>query len=110
MRGLLILFAIAFHGEAADMVFPGKDWAEAAPESQGINGAKLAGAIAFLKERAGRDGVNELVVVHNGYHMFVIPEWNMVIVRLGLDQGDREITDADYNGFLKMVGQAFVIP
>jgi hypothetical protein len=38
--------------------------------------------------------------------MFVIPEWNMVIVRLGLDQRDRPITDTVYGEFLKKIGQS----
>ena len=39
--------------------------------------------------------------------MFVIPEWSMVIVRLGLDEGaDGAITDAVYNSFLRKVGEA----
>jgi len=40
--------------------------------------------------------------------MFVIPEWNMVIVRLGLDQNQRAITDAVYSHFLEKVGQALM--
>ena len=46
---------------------------------------------------------------HNNNEMFVIPAWNMVIVRLGLDQGGQggfEITDATYAAFLKKVGDA----
>ena len=42
----------------------------------------------------------------NNNDMFIIPEWNMVIVRLGLDERERPITDAVYSGFLKKVGQA----
>ena len=43
---------------------------------------------------------------YNNNDMFVIPKWNMVIVRLGLDQRDFAITDAIYNTFLEKVGQA----
>jgi len=43
---------------------------------------------------------------YNNNDMFVIPKWNMVIVRLGLDQRDLKITDATYNTFLKRVGDA----
>ncbi|MCU0915928.1 MAG: beta-lactamase family protein, partial [Planctomycetes bacterium] len=42
----------------------------------------------------------------NNNDMFVIPEWNMVIVRLGLDQNQRAITDTVYSNFLSKVGQA----
>jgi hypothetical protein len=38
--------------------------------------------------------------------MFVIPEWNTVIVRLGLDQREFPITDKIYSTFLGKVGQA----
>ncbi len=43
---------------------------------------------------------------YNNNDMFVIPEWSMVAVRLGLDQRDRRITDETYNIFLRMVGEA----
>ncbi len=43
---------------------------------------------------------------YNNNDMFVIGEWNMVIVRLGLDQRDGAITDATYNTFLKKDGEA----
>ncbi|NQT83820.1 hypothetical protein HQ563_12390, partial [bacterium] len=46
---------------------------------------------------------------YNNNDMFVIPEWNMVIVRLGLDQGtDGPITDATYSTFLSKVGRAIM--
>jgi hypothetical protein len=43
---------------------------------------------------------------HNNNDMFVIREWNMVVVRLGLDQSDHEITDQEYGEFLRQVGRA----
>ncbi len=43
---------------------------------------------------------------YNNNGMFVIPEWNMVIVRLGLDESQRPITDAVYSSFIEKVGQA----
>ncbi len=49
------------------MVFPGKDWEEVTPESQGINSAKLDAAISYLKDNTEGDGVNELVIIRNGY-------------------------------------------
>jgi len=42
----------------------------------------------------------------NNNDMFVIPAWNMVIVRLGLDERDFPITDATYSTFLEKIGQA----
>jgi CubicO group peptidase (beta-lactamase class C family) len=43
---------------------------------------------------------------YNNNDMFVIPEWNTVIVRLGLDQREFPITDKIYSTFLGKVGQA----
>ena len=43
---------------------------------------------------------------YNNNDMFIIPKWNMVIVRLGLDQRDFPITDSIYNGFLGKIGEA----
>jgi CubicO group peptidase (beta-lactamase class C family) len=43
---------------------------------------------------------------HNNNKMFVIPSWRMVIVRLGLDQGDRKWTDAEQGEFLGLVAEA----
>ncbi len=51
---------------AEGMVFPGKGWQEASPESQSVDSAKLNSAVTYLKENSGRDGVNELVIVRNG--------------------------------------------
>ena len=45
---------------------------------------------------------------YNNNDMFVIPEWNMVIVRLGLDQSERAITNSIYSTFLEKVGQAVI--
>jgi CubicO group peptidase (beta-lactamase class C family) len=41
---------------------------------------------------------------YNNNDMFVIPDWNMVVVRLGLDQADHQITDDEYGRFLEMLG------
>ena len=42
----------------------------------------------------------------NNNDMFVIPEWNMVLVRLGLDENKLQITDTVYSTFIERVGQA----
>ncbi len=52
------------------MAFPGKDWEEATPESQGIDSTKLNAAVSYLKNNSGRDGVKELVIIRNGYMVF----------------------------------------
>jgi CubicO group peptidase (beta-lactamase class C family) len=51
---------------AADVVFPGKDWEEAAPESQGVDAVQLRAAVALLDRTAGKDGAHELVIIHHG--------------------------------------------
>ena len=38
--------------------------------------------------------------------MFIVPEWNMVVVRLGLDQSDRLMTDEIYGEFPWRIGQS----
>ena len=52
---------------AGDTVFPGAAWEQAAPASQGIDAAKLATAVEYLRANSGHDGVTELVIVRNGY-------------------------------------------
>jgi len=49
------------------MTFPGKDWEEVTPESQGIDPTRLNAAISYLKNNSGRDGVKELLIIRNGY-------------------------------------------
>jgi CubicO group peptidase (beta-lactamase class C family) len=51
---------------ADDMTFPGAQWEEASPHSQSLDAKKLAVAVDYLKQHAGRDGVRELVIVRNG--------------------------------------------
>jgi len=43
---------------------------------------------------------------YNNNDMFIIPEWEMVIVRLGLDEAQRQITDDVYSSFIERVGKA----
>jgi len=59
--------ALSSAAVAADrMVFPGREWEQATPESQGVDAERLDAAVAYLKANSGRDGVNELVIVRNG--------------------------------------------
>ena len=69
LKGDAVVY-ITHLSEAKDvkgMTFPGIDWQEVTPESQGIDSAKLDAAISYLKDNTGRDGVNELVIIRNGY-------------------------------------------
>ena len=45
---------------------------------------------------------------YNNNDLFVIPDWQMVVVRLGLDEGDKKITDEVYGKFLRQLGAAIV--
>ena len=45
---------------------------------------------------------------YNNNDLFVIPEWDMVIVRLGLDQSEFAITDEIHSRFLGMIGEALL--
>ncbi len=54
-------------GATQTTVFPGADWQESTPEAQGVDSAKLKAAVDYLKANAPYDGVNELVVIRNGY-------------------------------------------
>ncbi|MBN2316816.1 MAG: serine hydrolase [Sedimentisphaerales bacterium] len=47
---------------------------------------------------------------YNNNDLFIIPAWKMVIVRLGLDQQEHNITKAEYNTFIKKVGEAIFDP
>ncbi|MBI5385717.1 MAG: serine hydrolase [Verrucomicrobia bacterium] len=51
----------------ASMAFPGRDWAETTPESQGVEAARLREAVAWLDNHSGPDGAKELVIIRNGY-------------------------------------------
>lgn len=47
-------------------VFPGRDWAQATPESQGLDPARLKTAVELLDKTIGSDGARELVIIRNG--------------------------------------------
>jgi CubicO group peptidase (beta-lactamase class C family) len=62
----LIGLATCRDAGAVDIVFPAKEWAKAAPESQGVDPGRLAEAVAYLEQHAGPDGVKRLVIVRRG--------------------------------------------
>lgn len=49
------------------VVFPREDWMEASPESQGIDSCRLKAAMDYLKQEASHVGIEEVVLVRNGY-------------------------------------------
>jgi len=48
-------------------VFPGRDWQQAEPASQGVDPQRLSDALAYLKQHSGADGTGEVVIIRNGY-------------------------------------------
>jgi len=65
---LLLFFALFGLSTIAapDMAFPGRQWEEATPASQGVAPDKLTSAVQFLERHAGSDGVKEVVIVRHG--------------------------------------------
>ncbi|MBI4324355.1 MAG: serine hydrolase, partial [Chloroflexi bacterium] len=59
-------------------VFPGVDWIEASPESQGIDSEKLRAAVELLDKTVGQDGARELVIVRHGRLVWKGPDADKV--------------------------------
>jgi CubicO group peptidase (beta-lactamase class C family) len=47
--------------------FPGVDWIEKAPESQGVDAVKLDQALGYLAYACGEHGTDQVVVICNGF-------------------------------------------
>jgi hypothetical protein len=132
-RGLIaivVLVRMVATAAAAETAFPGRAWEQAAPESQGIDRQRLGEAVRYLEEHSGRGAygfnwwVNGLqpdglrrhpdlpgnlfwAAGHNNNFMFVVPDCQVVIVRLGLDQEtDGRISVATWNEFLRRLSLA----
>ena len=57
------------------LIFPGKDWAQATPESQGIDSARLRVALDYLaRSLAEHGGADTVFIVRNGYAIWQGPE------------------------------------
>ncbi|MEM6648401.1 MAG: serine hydrolase [Bacteroidota bacterium] len=71
LLGVLLLLTSCTADEPAPAdaarVFPGETWATATAESQGVDGAILQAALDTLAFYSGADGLDEVVVVRNGY-------------------------------------------
>ena len=118
MKKLLAIFLCAaallrVRAEESPTVFPGKEWEEAAPYSQGIDSTNLTAAIEEIKTKCGSDGVRKLVIVRHGRLIWKgdnidkvhVPEWDMVIVRLGLDGN---VPDEVWDTFVGKIGRALL--
>jgi len=83
-RSTRLVYVLLVTGQAAGLwgmnmaeardVFPGKDWQQATPESQAVDGAKLNAAVTYLDANFGDQGARELVIVRNGYLIWKGPE------------------------------------
>lgn len=62
------------YSSAARVIFPERDWVEATPESQGVDGAKLRAAVAWLDAQSRPDGAKALVMVRHGRLIWKGPE------------------------------------
>jgi len=61
--------------DARQMVFPGKDWAKASPQSQGVDPAKLEAAVDYLARSLKEyGGAGTVFMVRNGYVIWAEPE------------------------------------
>ncbi len=92
MAGVVLVFcalgavSLSASDDAVRGVFPGKDWQQASPESQGLDSARLDAAADYLRKNSGSDGVNQLVIVRNGYLVWKGSEIDKVARRLVGDQ------------------------
>ena len=73
---LSLLLACCVSATAAEpSVFPGTEWANASPESQGVDPAKLKAAVDYLdRGLAEFGGAGTLFIVRNGYAIWAGPE------------------------------------
>lgn len=67
-----------------------------------VNGIRPDGKHLWPGVPAGAFGAKG----HNNNRLFVIPEWDMVVVRLGLDQRERRIKSDEFAGLLQRLGRA----
>ncbi|MBN1509173.1 MAG: serine hydrolase [Sedimentisphaerales bacterium] len=61
-------------GSQPAAVFPGEQWREASPESQGVDVDKLKAAVAYMDSHFGPDGARELVIVRRGFLIWQGPD------------------------------------
>ncbi len=66
--------ANVLYKDKPQVVFPGAEWKTATPESQGIKSENLNKAVESIKFISGADGVDEVVIVRNGYVLWSGPK------------------------------------
>lgn len=55
------------------MIYSGKKWPESSPEKQGIDSRKLKKALELLKKECFHDGINEVLLIRNGFKIYAGP-------------------------------------
>jgi CubicO group peptidase (beta-lactamase class C family) len=63
-----------YAAEKSNIVFPGEVWRKATPQSQGIDTVNLYEALEYLHSNSGGAGINEMVIVRNGYLIWEGPD------------------------------------
>ncbi|UCD52975.1 MAG: serine hydrolase [Phycisphaerales bacterium] len=84
-------------------------WPDSAADGRGVYGLNWWTNGTDVDGKRRWPGIPADTYAASGYNnndMFVIPEWNMVIVRLGLDQRQFPITDGIYGEFLRRIAAA----
>ncbi len=71
---LIVLFSLslagcrpAASGDNQAIVYPGRQWTSASPQSQGLDPEKLQAAVEHVRSVTGEVGVSRMVIVRNGY-------------------------------------------
>lgn len=67
---LLLLILGCATEQQQQTVFPGEVWKTSTPEQQGIDSSKLEQALLVLKQYCGKDGLDEVFIVRNGYAIY----------------------------------------
>jgi len=60
------ILAIGCATASAQSTFPGTDWQQGTPESQGLDSAKLQAAMNYYGSSVGGPGVTQAAVIRNG--------------------------------------------
>ena len=56
--------------QTLEMTFPSTEWEIQAPEKLGVDSEKLEKALAFLASKSFQDGIDEVLVIKNGYLIY----------------------------------------
>ncbi len=57
-------------GKKKKNIFPEEEWLDSSPEQQGVNSDRMMKALNYLKSSVNKNGIDEVVIVRNGYVIF----------------------------------------